>query len=465
MGLLREDLEQVPWVDMTHAYGSAIDTPGHLIDLLSNDANIRAKAMGALWASICHQGSVYEASCAAVPFLIRILREGPLAGRPSVLYLLAGLAHRDWHAYRNVRERRMVHTFDEEHGNQWHYSWWCPGEFLKEGNKYHELEWMTRAHLLVSDGISDYFTLLTAEDDVTAQAAAHLIVAFPEKGEPVIAAIDQQLVDRTQAGDAVREADALLDLGALLPSDSPLWDRHRSRLSVESHSNLLVRYAAAVALARFLPTHTPSEAIAMLIDAVVEPQLLDERHDLLTNAGYAESVHTEACQLLSQLPSPQGVEALATALDRGAERWRILDTVRVAEALLDAAFFSSWIADRYWSHTAPDADDVSVERMAQDMISGDKHPYDDRSYHQYGCSYNHVEAFVFKLECFGYVHEEADRIREHILKAEKDVAFTSDQRHALKAILRCAPLWSVDHDLLDIYGLPREREALEKLLV
>ena len=98
----RDALHHVPWADLSHAYGVATDTPHHLLALLSHDADTRGQALGELWASICHQGSVYEASCAAVPFLIRLLHEGPSEGRPAVLYLLAGLAHRD----RGLRRRR-----------------------------------------------------------------------------------------------------------------------------------------------------------------------------------------------------------------------------------------------------------------------------------------------------------------------------------------------------------------------
>ncbi len=119
----REALNQIVWPDMTHAYGSATDTPDHLLALLSNDSDIRDGALGALWPSICHQGSVYEASCATVPFLIRVLQEGPADSRPAVLYLLAGLAHHDWHVHRKVRTLRIEHTFDEEHGNQWRHVW------------------------------------------------------------------------------------------------------------------------------------------------------------------------------------------------------------------------------------------------------------------------------------------------------------------------------------------------------
>lgn len=460
----REALNQLPWPELTHAYGQATDTPGHLLTLLSDNPNERSHALAELWASICHQGSVYEASCASVPFLIRLLQEGPADVRPAILYLLADLAHRDWHVQRNVRTLRIEHTFDEEHGNQWRHTWWCPGEFLTRGNEYHELRWMTQAYMLVAEGLADYLALLSAGDDSTVQAALHLLAAFPEAGEPLLQAMGKQLADRTRAGDEVLEADALLDLAALLSTDSPRWDCYYDRLiaTPEAQSHPLVRYAAAVAFARFRPTATPAEAVAVLVDALVTPQRLDERYELLASADYGTSVHVEACQLLSQLPGSQGVEAIVTALDRGAERWRVLDTVRVAEALLDAAFFGAWVQGRSWSHTTPNPGEVTLEQMAQVLMTGDRRPYDERSYHGYGRSYSYVEAFTFKITCFS-IKEEAEYIHARITNTG-GAAFTTAQRQALQAILRCEPLWNVHHELLEIYGLPREREDLEGLL-
>jgi hypothetical protein len=150
-----------------------------------------------------------------------------------------------------------------------------------------------------------------------------------------------------------------------------------------------------------------------------------------------------------------------TALERGASRWRIVDIVRVAEALLDAAFFGEWISGRTWSYST-DLTGHTLESVAREMfITGDMRSYEERSYHRYGRS--QIINGRFKIHCYGYVEEEADRLRERI--EEEGISWLSrDQQQALAAFLRCEPLWNVEHDLLDIYGLPNQRPALEKLL-
>lgn len=65
--------DQTNWAALTHAYGSAEDVPGHLAALESDDAEQRRVALDALWSSLCHQGTVYEASRAAVPALASLM--------------------------------------------------------------------------------------------------------------------------------------------------------------------------------------------------------------------------------------------------------------------------------------------------------------------------------------------------------------------------------------------------------
>lgn len=66
-----ENLKEVDWAALNHAYGSAADVP----DL------IRAYANGQddhdlLYGRLCHQGTVYSATAAAVPFFLELLEAG-----------------------------------------------------------------------------------------------------------------------------------------------------------------------------------------------------------------------------------------------------------------------------------------------------------------------------------------------------------------------------------------------------
>jgi HEAT repeat protein len=85
-------LDAIDWRSLHHAYGEAGDVPTLLCALLSQDEDDRALAFHMLFENILHQGSVYEASAYAVPFLFRVLRSPKTPDKTTVAGLLASLA-------------------------------------------------------------------------------------------------------------------------------------------------------------------------------------------------------------------------------------------------------------------------------------------------------------------------------------------------------------------------------------
>ncbi len=57
------------WSRLSHAYGSAEDIPA-LLDQIGSDPT--AERWNDLWSALCHQGSVYSASFAALPWLVGV---------------------------------------------------------------------------------------------------------------------------------------------------------------------------------------------------------------------------------------------------------------------------------------------------------------------------------------------------------------------------------------------------------
>jgi hypothetical protein len=75
-----EGLADIPWGDLSHAYGSAGDMPGLLRAIASGDAKAAGDAVSELFGNIWHQGTVYQATPYAVPFLARMAAVGIRAG-------------------------------------------------------------------------------------------------------------------------------------------------------------------------------------------------------------------------------------------------------------------------------------------------------------------------------------------------------------------------------------------------
>jgi hypothetical protein len=58
------------WRSLSQAYGDASDVPRMLQALFRDSADVRSEAWSDIWSSLCHQGSVYTASYAAVPHIV-----------------------------------------------------------------------------------------------------------------------------------------------------------------------------------------------------------------------------------------------------------------------------------------------------------------------------------------------------------------------------------------------------------
>jgi hypothetical protein len=84
-------LYDVPWATVEHAYGPATDVPSLLV-ALTGSRDQQERAMYELHGNIWHQGTVYEATSYAVPFLARLVLTEPPPLRDEVLNLIADIA-------------------------------------------------------------------------------------------------------------------------------------------------------------------------------------------------------------------------------------------------------------------------------------------------------------------------------------------------------------------------------------
>lgn len=87
-----EGLDSIDWSSLTHAHGPADDVPKLLRSLLSKEADVRLQACADLHETIWHQGTVYSASAAVVPFLLDLLNVPELDDPGCVVSLLTCIA-------------------------------------------------------------------------------------------------------------------------------------------------------------------------------------------------------------------------------------------------------------------------------------------------------------------------------------------------------------------------------------
>ncbi|WP_330458004.1 hypothetical protein OIB37_14510 [Streptomyces sp. NBC_00820] len=88
-----EELDSVEWTELGHAYGDGGDVPDWIRALYSGDPDRAKAAVRELFGRVLHQGSVYSASVAAVPFLAHAAVHAAHE-RASALAFLSGVAGR-----------------------------------------------------------------------------------------------------------------------------------------------------------------------------------------------------------------------------------------------------------------------------------------------------------------------------------------------------------------------------------
>ncbi|KAH7254798.1 hypothetical protein B0J15DRAFT_494883 [Fusarium solani] len=85
-------LDDIDWASLQHAYGSAEDVPALLKALRFHDKNELDQVYFALSSNILHQGTRYQATSYAVPFLYALLDAKDTPRREDLLYYLVNVA-------------------------------------------------------------------------------------------------------------------------------------------------------------------------------------------------------------------------------------------------------------------------------------------------------------------------------------------------------------------------------------
>ncbi|MFI1286711.1 hypothetical protein ACH4U5_39185 [Streptomyces sp. NPDC020858] len=212
-----DGIDDIDWAALEHAYGPADDVPDLLRAAGSADAQVRDEALGELFSSLCHQGSVYSATAAAVPFVARLALDGP-GDRLSLLWLLHGAADGTGRAYLRVRRAVAV-------------------------------------------ALPALLGLAADEDASVRRAMVWIVAAGGEASVPLLPLLRARL---DMEDDAEVRADLVTALGLLEVSQDAGRARNRALLSAPEP---VVRRAAATDLLRTSPLPLPAALVESALDA------------------------------------------------------------------------------------------------------------------------------------------------------------------------------------------------------
>lgn len=325
---LLSGLDGIAWADLEHAYGSAEDVPGHLRALLSVDHQVREKALWSLYGNIFHQGTRYEATRYAVPFLARMARDGSIANRDRIVMLLASLAIGYDEAYLPLGydpegDRRALAGLRAETREDWERQLdeWiasAPDESMRrmreDTRTMHSLEARVRdaeAVVLTYDAVRQELPaltkLLSTNNPQLRNAVAYLLGWFPDAAEQSVPALAALLASEASVGVA---ASVIISLGLLGGSDAIAAITERL-----AGGEPMLRWAAAVALARL--GAVTAEVVEELASAAAEP-LEQSTPAVPFLGGDCQGLAAESLAIVSENMTPQAFDAVLEGLARSA---------------------------------------------------------------------------------------------------------------------------------------------------
>jgi hypothetical protein len=88
---MRDGLDDIDWGALRDAYGPATRVPAWLCEAMSPLARNRDVALAELFGALWHQGTIYSASVAALPFLFGMLTSGAAPDTASLAALAAAI--------------------------------------------------------------------------------------------------------------------------------------------------------------------------------------------------------------------------------------------------------------------------------------------------------------------------------------------------------------------------------------
>jgi hypothetical protein len=152
-------MDEIAWGELHHGYGAATDVPDLLRALASPDKPVRAEAWRELYGSLWHQGTIYEATACAVPFLIELLKRPEIFDKAEILAYLAALF--DGKGYWQVHARQSRPDRP-------------PAQEL-ELILMQEKSWVETTRSAIRGGNKAYFRLLRQGDTRTKLVSAYLL--------------------------------------------------------------------------------------------------------------------------------------------------------------------------------------------------------------------------------------------------------------------------------------------------
>ncbi|MEH1014905.1 hypothetical protein V6U90_17560 [Micromonospora sp. CPCC 206060] len=210
-----DTLDEINWAGLVHAYGPADDVPGQIRRLRSTDPKDRERARWELYGNIFHQGTRYEATAYAVPFLLELLADPATPEPAPLIELLVSIAigyDETWlptglpvAEFRRAAEAALLAAaprpgdegYDEDY-SEYDYVESLSGADQERLGTYVALA----AYDAVRVGVPLFRSLLTHADPAVRISAAYVLAWFPEEATGSLSALSALVRSAVATGEA-----------------------------------------------------------------------------------------------------------------------------------------------------------------------------------------------------------------------------------------------------------------------
>lgn len=166
-----EGLNKINWSQLHQAYGDASNVPILIRKFLSQDEGERDEAEQDLFNCICHQGTIWEATSYAIPFLWELIKSPETPDKLKIIFLLAsfGIGRHTFHGVLEDEKRRQTWTSIMAKSGK------ILEDEVKKGQAYEEA-----IHLLIAREFSLFYLYLFDDLYAISDHVARVFREYPE---------------------------------------------------------------------------------------------------------------------------------------------------------------------------------------------------------------------------------------------------------------------------------------------
>ncbi len=322
-----EKLDTIPWNKLQHAYGSAADIPNNIRALSSDNFEVRQQGLQALYGNIFHQGTRYEATPYAIPFLFELIQNKNTKDKHRLIYYLINLAlgYENSYLLEGINPRQIKTELKQAQEDM-------SLQEIEDGKEYgYSYLALLDCYVFVEERtyILQEIIEKTPKNDNNRSlinAAIYALSWFAEKGNQSMKCIKNQIPFLKHEEDI---ANCILGIGLLHKNTEP----KSNILYLEKYltsSSLLLKTSAAIALAK---PPLDDQIITILIDSITFNEALRNTEIIPFNDGningyasgilstYAQTKEEEQkillalCQTLGKLNMYQATETTVFILE------------------------------------------------------------------------------------------------------------------------------------------------------